>query len=97
MKRNSQEMTALQPGVHFATEPIKLLPGWLVTIHYDRSMKPMCCVMIAPEHAGPAFYQDSWAWWEAHVDNPSAPHSPSFGRPLRLVRGSGAASDETLP
>lgn len=92
-----QHITPPQPGVFFISKPITLPPGWLVALHVDHDMKAMCCVMIAPEHAGPSFIEDSWAWWEAHLADPTAASVPAFGRPLRLVPPSGPASGDPSP
>lgn len=96
MKQTSQ-IAPPQPGVFFVEKPITLPPGWLVALHLDENMQPMACVMIAPEHAGPSFIEDSWAWWEAHSNNPMAASVAAFGRPLRLVPSLAAASGDPSP
>lgn len=79
-------MSRLKPGVYFVNTPIELPPDWKVALHMGADGQPMCCVMIAPEYAGPAFVMDSRAWWKAHFTDPAAPPLPAFGRSLSLVR-----------
>jgi hypothetical protein len=76
----------MEPGVYFGDVPIAMLPGWVVAVHIGTHGKPICCVMIDPDHAGASFRQDSWTWWEMHKDDATDPFPASFSPPaLRLM------------